>query len=198
MMSPLWSAGLLAAVLQPAADAAAMAHWRELLSADEFGGEQGILIVAAPGAVNQYERIISASDSSAMHISRLYHVISQSKVDRKRFLKYAVRDLAHLDARVRRVTSTFVGNEGTAVDAGPLLVQLSDPNGTVAYAAAVALGKIGDDRTAIALDLWLRYNRVPGDRLREMPHVIKARDEIKARLAAEKAKAEPAKKDAKP
>ena len=185
MIVSLWAAGLLAAAVQPSTHAAAIAHWRELLSADEFGAELRALIAAAPGAIDQYEWIINAPDSRPMHVARLYGVISQSKVDRKHFLKYVVRDLTHLDTRVRRVAATFIGKEGTAADSAPLLVLLSDPEGTVAYAAAVALGKIGDDRTVIALELWLRYNRVPGDPRREMPHVTEARDEIKARLAAQ-------------
>ncbi len=193
MTSPLWAAGLLAAAVQPAAHAAAIAHWRELLSADEFKDERRALIAAAPGAIDQYEWIINAPDSWPMHVSRLYSVISQSNVDRKRFLKYAVRDLANPELRLN--ASYFIGKVGSAVDSAPLLVLLSDPDGTVPPAAALALGKIGDDRTVIALELWLRYNRVPGDPRREMPHVTKARDDIKARLAA---KSPPAKKAAHP
>ncbi len=119
---------------------------------------------------------------------RLYNALGAANVDRKRLLPSALRHLTHTDKGVRHAAIGFVGNAGTAADAGPLLVLVSDPDYYISVPAAAALGKIGDDRTVIALDLWLQYNRVPGDRLREMPHVTAARDQIQARLAAEAAK----------
>jgi len=96
-----------------------------------------------------------------------------------------VRDLGHPDMFVRLCAAQLVGEVGTAADCAPLIALLSDPKGEVGYSAVVALGKIGDDRTVIALDLWLRFHRVPGDPLREFAEAVKARDQIKARLAAQ-------------
>ncbi len=69
-----------------------------------------------------------------------------------------------------------------------MLVMLFDPKVEAVYAATGALALIGDDRTVIALDLWLRIHRRPaewaaGDMTIENA-VIKSRDQIKARLAA--------------
>ncbi len=154
----------------------------------EFKEERQTMIDAAPGAIDQYERMLTAPDTHPWHLSGLYSVILGSNVDQKRFLPAALRHLTHSGDGVRLSATTFVGRVGTAADSGPLLVLLSDPKSEVGYAAARSLGQLGDDRTVIALELWLRFACKPGDDP-AVPQgmaiwVTKARDEIKARLAA--------------
>ena len=181
---PILAACLLSSSLQVAVEQVASARLRTLLSG-EFKEERIILIAAAPRSLGLYKRLLDAPDAPAMHIVGLYFVIGSSNVDGRHFLTTASRHLTHSEVSVRSSAAGFIGKMGTAADSAPLVVLLSDPSGSVTSAAARALGKIGDDRTVVALDLWLQYNRVPGDRLRGMPHVTKARDEIKARLAAQ-------------
>lgn len=146
------------------------------------------LINAAPSMVVHFQHIIDSPVSKSRHIALLYGIIADSEIDRKMFLQSAVRDVGHGDVWVRMAACAFVGAVGTAADSAPLLVMLFDPKIEAVYAATKALALIGDDRTVIALDLWLRIHRRPpewaaGDMTIENA-VIKSRDQIKARLAA--------------
>ncbi len=184
---------------------AVIAHVQELLRGHQDPDSRRILVSAAPQAIWLYYTMMDAPDTHSIYISGLYSVIASSDVDRKRFMPLALRHLTHPKAGVRSAAVTFIGSVGTAADSGPLLVLLSDADpdsNDTAYTVARVLGWIGDERTVVALDVWLLRARKP-DRDPNHPsslvrYVAKARDEIKARLAAEKAKAPPAKNAAKP
>jgi len=168
-----------------------------LLCGIEFKESRTTLIAAAPELADQFRHMIDSPETGLLQRARLYGVVADSKIDRKLFLPSAVRDLGHADVWVRMSACAFVGAVGTAADSAPLLVMLFDPKIQAVYAATRSLALIGDDRTVIALDLWLRIHRRPadwaaGDMTIENA-VIKSRDEIKARLAAA-AKASPAPK----
>ena len=186
----LTAAILASPIHQAIADRLAMDIIIKVLNTRDFKINRAILIDEAPERVNQFRHIIDSPESKSNHIALLYGVIADSKIDRKPFLPSAVRDLGHADDWVRMSACWFVGVTGTAADSAPLLVMLFDPKVEAVYAAAGALALIGDDRTVIALDLWLRIHRRPaewlaGDMTIENA-VIKSRDEIKARLAAAK------------
>lgn len=184
----LAAAVMASPVHQFVADRSATDKVIKLLGGEEFKEDRTALIAAAPSVVLQFRNIIDSPDTDSFHRARLYGVIAESKIDRKPFLPSAVRDLGHADVWLRMSACWFVGVTGTAADSAPLLVMLFDPKVEAVYAAAGALALIGDDRTVIALDLWLRIHRRPaewlaGDMTIENA-VIKSRDEIKVRLAA--------------
>jgi len=167
--------------------------WYPLLEGCEFKEDRDKLIAAAPLALNDFEEIINDPKSSSMHFSGLYSVITDAKVDRKRFLKPALRDLNHADATVRRVAAAFVGNVGGGPEftAPLLMLTLHDSDADVTNAARRALGQVGDASTVVALEHLIRFDSGKPNKLDRAKAFGDTRDEIKARLAAA-AKAAPA------
>ncbi len=148
-------------------------------------------------AVEAYEAILNDPASNALHVGRLYSVIINAKVDYKRFLKPALRDLNHDDATVRRLAASFAGkaDAGSEFAAPLMMLMLYDPKAEVSIAAREALGKVGDASTVVALEHLIRFGTGKPDtppRNKELAEAfVVTRDQIKARLAAA-AKAAPA------
>ena len=171
--------------------------WYSSLEEDEFQEISLKLIEAAPEAVGDFEAIINDPDASPLHMLRLYYVLGKSKVDHKRFLKSALRDLNHAQAIVRDGAATFAGNVGGGPEfSAPLLMMmLHDPDASAGCAAHIALGKIGDAGTVVAFEHMIRFGTGKPETPERTAAVTKAftatRDQIKARLAAA-AKAAPA------
>ena len=191
-------------IVQPTYGKRSIAHVQELLSYVHFRDCAPSLISAAPRDIELYDQILNTPTDDIRNFVGLYSVIAHSQVDRKRFLPSALRHLTHDDARVRASACSFIANVGTAADSGPLLILLSDysSDSMPAYTAARALSDIGDDRTVIALDVWLKFARKsdgdPNHPTSLVRYVTQHRNILKARLAAEKAKALPAKNTDKP
>ncbi len=165
-------------------------RWLPLLEGDEFKEDCDTLIEAAPKAIDEFEAIINDPSSLPIHVGRLYGVIMGAKVDRKRFLKPALRDLNHEDANVRFSAALFVGRVGGGPEfSAPLLIlALHDPKAEVSIAAMGALGKVGDGATVVALEHLIRFGYGKQDTPERAKAVAKAfgdtRDQIKVRLAA--------------
>jgi len=196
-MTHLLLASLVAIVaLQEPAKPHPGEKWYTSLSGYEFESAAR-LIKAAPGAIDDFEAIINDPNVRPMHVTRLYYVLSKSKVDHKRFLKSALRDLNYAQAIVRDAAAMFAGNVGGGPEfAAPLLMMLlHDPDNSAACAAHIALGKIGDEGTVVAFEHMIRFGHGQQETPERAKAVAKAfgdtRDEIKARLAAA-AKAGPA------
>ena len=88
---------------------------------------------------------------------------------------------------------SYLAQIGSSRDCAPIVAILSDREWTNSIAAAKTLAAIGDQRSLIAIDVWLNSSsprRHEGEKLTEMvrKNVIKYRDELKARLEKEKAK----------
>lgn len=164
--------------------------WYPSLEADEFHEVSLKLIEVAPKAIDDFEAIINNSNAHHLHMSRLYYVLGESKVDHKRFLKSALRDLNHADAIVRVGAATFAGDVGGGSEfAAPLLMMLlHDSDNSAGCAAHIALRKIGDEGTVVAFEHMIRFGTGQQDTPERAKAVAKAfgetRDQIKARLAA--------------
>lgn len=167
-------------------DSRSMAKWLELLNEDDGLAGHQILVNAAPTAIDDFEKILNDPKTDRFRLGRLYSVLAEAKIDHNRFLKPAFRDLQHKDPIMRGIAAHFLGKVGSPRETGPLLVLLSDSDISVVFAALYALGKIGDDRTIVALNLWQRFNNDPKDYPKDQTSpwktVNKVRDEIQARL----------------
>jgi len=158
-------------------DENSLAEWRKL--------SESVPLLQA-----DFEAIMNDPKCNPEHLSGLYGLLGATKVDRKRFLKAASRDLNHDDATVRRFAAGFVGR----ADAGPefaaplMMLMLYDPKAEVSIAAREALGKVGDASTVVALEHLIRFgtgqpDTPPRNKLLAEAFVV-TRDQIKARLAA--------------
>ena len=174
-------------------------YWFGPLSADEFKNEFRELVDAAPKNIDEFEAILNHPLSRPGHVSRMYAVFARAKVDHKRFIRSALRDLNHKDAMVRSAAADYAGNVGGGAEfAAPLLMLiLHDPNGDVSIAAMTALGKVGDEGTVVALEHLMQFGYGKKDEPERAKAVAaafgKVRDEIKVRLAAKAKDAPPAK-----
>lgn len=166
--------------------------WYPSLEADEFHEVSLKLIEIAPKAIDDFEAILNDHKAFSMHVSRLYYILGESRVDHKRILKSALRDLNHADAIVRNGAATFAGKVGGGPEfAAPLLMMLlHDPDTSAGCAAHIALGKIGDAGTVVAFEHMICFGYGKQDTPERAKAVAKAfgdtRDQIKARLAAAK------------
>ena len=166
--------------------------WYSLLEGEEFRENSLKLIAIAPEAAGDFEAIVNDPNVESIYVSRLYYVLGKSKVDHKRFLKLALRDLNHAEERVRCSAATFAGNVGGGPEfAAPLLMlMLHDPDTSVTNAARRALGQVGDAGTVVALEHLIRFGTGKPEtpkRAKELTAAFtETRDEIKARLAAAK------------
>lgn len=163
------------------------------LQGTEFKEQHSELVGAAPGIFPLLGHWLARPGGDAMDIRRVYVVLRDSPGDRSRFLPQAVQHLAHSDPWVRVRAAEFIGRAGTPAEATPLLaLVVADPGLDVFNFSLAAIERIGDERTAVALELWLRFDKRFEDRKVAEP-VQAARSHILARLDAEK-KAKPAPK----
>lgn len=153
------------------------------------------LFAIAPYKIDFFGRILNDPNSGSYRICRTYVVLEWAKIDHKQFLPAALRDVLHKNPNVRRKAVQYIGIAGSGSETGLLMMMLADPKPEVVVASWTALRKIGDDRTVVALNLWLKYNPEPKDHPKDknsMQKVLtKVRDDIQIRLDAAK-KAPPA------
>ena len=150
------------------------------------------LFVIAPYKLEFLGRILNDPTSSSYRICRTYCVIGKAKIDHKLFLPAALRDVAHDNSNIRLRATWFIGVTGSGQETGPLMKLLFDSDADVVSATMHALRKIGDDRTIVALNIWLRSNpeleNTPANKskLQIRQSMIMVRDGIQARLDAAK------------
>lgn len=154
-------------------------------------------IAVAPYKIEFLGRILNDPTSSSYRICRTYGVIGQAKIDHKLFLSAALRDVSHDNSNIRLRATWFIGVAGSGSETKPLMKLLLDSDADVVSATMHALRKIGDDRTVVALNIWLRYNpeleNIPANKskLQIRQSMIMVRDGIQSRIDAAK-KAPPA------
>ena len=150
------------------------------------------LFVIAPYKLEFLGRVLSDPTSSSYRICRTYCVIGHAKIDHKLFLSAALRDVSHDHANIRLRATWFIGVAGSGSETKPLMKLLFDSDADVVSVAMHALRKIGDDRTIVALNIWLRYNpeleNIPANKskLQIRQSMIMVRDGIQTRLDAAK------------
>ncbi len=150
------------------------------------------LIAVAPKEIEFFAAIIDNPKSSFYRLCRTYYVLDRAKIDHKRFLSSALRDVLSDNASLRSTATDYIGKAGSANESGVLLMLLSDPEYSVVHSAVLVLSNKGDDRTVVALNIWLRHNpeieNTPANRIKVLPRraVISVRDTIQARLDAAK------------
>jgi hypothetical protein len=157
------------------------ARLRERLKPDEGGWFERLVAAGGdtPAAFDVYADFLADGDDEHLVIATLIALRVIDK-DRSRFLPAALGLLNHPRPMVRFDAVQLVGAIGSARDAAPVAVLLSDENWDVMNAAARTLAKIGGDREVVAFDVWLRTTR---RRKEDIAHVVKCRDELRARLA---------------
>ena len=173
-----------------------VSHVRSLLIVfdADCGDSEGFrkLVDIAPSLLREFEAILADPASNASHRGGLYRVIWAAKIDPSRFLKFALLDLSHPDARVRHNASDFARVAGGGPEfAAPLLMMiLHNLANSAAGSAMRALGKVGDTGTIVALEHLIRFGSGKQEtpkRAKEVAEAFgKTLDEIKARLAAAK------------
>lgn len=183
---------MLTVTLQPPAQEKPLTPKQEAAILQMLGGDDTFLEAEfaqlggfSSAAFPLYCRILDAKDEDRYLVVRTLYVLSQIKEDRSQFVDRALSRLAHSHPSVRRTAVELLAQIGSSRDAAPVVALLSDKEWTISFAAAKTLATIGDQRTLIAMDVWLNTNVYKDDeQLRE--HIIKCRDELKARLDKEK------------
>lgn len=96
--------------------------------------------------------------------------------------------MSHPQSSVRRSALILLAKIGSTRETAPSVALLSDPDLTVAVAAAKTLAEIGDERTLQAMDIWLNAHRDREGQTMELVrgHVTKHRDTLKQRLDSAK------------
>ncbi len=102
------------------------------------------------------------------------------------FILASLNKLVDPEPEIRMFALKLLGVIGTEQEIGPIIVMLSDEENEVSYAAAVALAAIGNERTVIAFDLWIKSpsNKAKVSKLKDMKQ---CREELRVRLDKEKA-----------
>ena len=72
---------------------------------------------AAPDAQDSFEKILNDPNTQWEYKAEVYFVLSNSKIDQKRFLMLAMRDLLHEKPRVRWFATIFIGVAGSGAEA---------------------------------------------------------------------------------
>lgn len=165
---------------------------QELLTPKDFTDGRETLLKIGIGAFEAYDRLLVDPNLPSQKVVLIYHVLMDLDVDRQRFHQPAIQHIMHSDPYVRLNAAKLLGEIGSQQDIAPLVALLGDQSYYVINNSATALKSIGDQSTIIAYNVWLNsghYNE-PGV-LRK--HVIRCRDELKARLAKEKKEASPTK-----
>ncbi len=176
----------------PASDESAV---RELLNAIEFKQEERDELAKlggySPAAFSLYIRILDDPKENANMAARTLLVLSKIKADRSQFLERVVAMLAHSRSSVRQYAVELLAQIGSERDAAPIVALLWDEAWEIPFAAANTLVAIGDRRSLTAMDVWLNssihYADAAGYAV-QRKHVIKCREQLKARLDEAKAK----------
>jgi HEAT repeat protein len=161
-------------------------HWQDIRDSlreevDYFRNKQHPLVSLGEKAFPAYVKILEAKDAEPGDICSVFEILVQVKGDRSRFLEYAVNGLADKQFLTRLAAVELLGQIGSEKDAAPVVALLSDERREASFAAAKTLAAIGDRRTVVAFDVWLRSGNHWQDR-ELLQHVTKRRDELKARL----------------
>ncbi len=164
---------------------------RELLKAIEFkqGARDELAKLGgySSNAFPLYARILDDPKENGRMAVRTLIVLSEIKADRSQFLERAVAKLAHTRPSVRRTAVGLLAQIGSERDAAPIVALLWDEAWEIPFAAADTLVAIGDRRSLAAMDVWLNSSIHYADAAGQRKHVIKCREELKARLDKEKA-----------
>lgn len=171
---------------------------KELLNAEEFKQRERDALAKLGGyslaAFHLYAQILDSDRKEDYYIiQRVLRVLAEPtfKADRSQFLDRAIDKMTHWHSGVRRGALQLVAVIGSAADAAPVVVLLSDAEWTNAIVAAKTLATIGNRRTVAAMDVWLQSTIRPVDwngpaHAIVRGEVAKARDELKQRLDKEK------------
>lgn len=160
-----------------------------LIGADDFGPEEqrqfDEVIQAGSKYFSIYESILNDPITIDFEIRRLFYFLSLIKDDASCFMDKALQYLSDGKRDVKHSIIQFIGNHGSKRDLSVLVSLLYDKELPVVGAAAQALSKIGDERAAIALKIWL-----DSDSHRDIPQqkdfVANCRAELILRLEKEK------------
>lgn len=167
---------------------------RELLNAEEFKQEERDELAKlgglSPAAFPLFARILDDPKEDGSVAVRTLRVLSEIKADRSQFLERAVAKLAHSHPSIRRTAVELLAQIGSERDAAPIVALLWDEAWEIPFATANTLVAIGDRRALTAMDVWLNssihYADAAGYAV-QRKHVIKCREQLKARLDKEKA-----------
>ena len=167
---------------------------RQLLEQDEDYDEKELARLGAftPAAFPLYCRILDDPKEHRWIVGRTLYTLSIIKADRGQFVDRAVAKLTSPHISLRRGAVELLAQIGSPRDATPVVALLSDKEWTISISAAKTLAAIGDERTLVALDIWLNSGSYQDHKVvRE--HVMKSRDELKERLEKEKKQKPPEK-----
>lgn len=136
-----------------------------------------------------YEAILSDPKSDPYTVERTFAILREVDADRSQFRDYAVQRLADPNWDLRTAALFLLEKIGGPRETPPIVAILSDKKPGVARGAATVLLAIGDERTVVAMDVWLN-----SDMRRDDPrgdewvrkHVAECRDKLKQRLEKEK------------
>lgn len=162
---------------------------RMLLDVEPNSTSRQTLVGMGRRAFPVYEAILSDPKSDPYRVERTFAILREVDADRGQFLEYTVQRLADPNWDVRTNALFLLERIGGPRETPPIVAMLSDKKPGVARGAATVLLAIGDQRTAVAMDIWLN-----SDMRRDDPrgdewvrkHVAECRDKLKQRL--EKAK----------
>jgi HEAT repeat protein len=132
-----------------------------------------------------YEAILSDPKSDPYSVERTFAILREVDADRRQFLEYAVQRLADANSDIRAAALFLLEKIGSPRDAQPVVALLSDKKSLIAEAAATVLLALGDQRTVVAMDVWLN-SESHRDKEWLRKHVAKCRAELKQRLGKAK------------
>lgn len=125
----------------------------ETLSGDEYPRDR--LIQYGFKYYPVYYDLLQEASTEALVKMRIMNVLAECVGDRSQFLEPARRGMADTDAGVRREAVLLIPHVGGGKYSAAVAVLLSDPDRTVAYAAAKSLTEIGGPSEIVAFDIWL-------------------------------------------
>ena len=135
-------------------------------------------------AFPNYLEILKDKNVTAKEQERILLLLTPIKADRKAFVRPTVELLSNKESKVRLAALKLLAEIGEPKNCAPVLVFLGVKDQATITQAAKTLAAIGNDKTVIAMNVYLangNYNK--GDKTEEI--VRKYRDQLKARLQKE-------------
>jgi hypothetical protein len=118
-------------------------------------GEVSKIVALGERVYPAFEAILSDPAVTTSEALRVFEQLAYMAGDRSRFAPYVVRRLAAYRPRLSSLIQ-LLGDIGSRRDTAPLVALLYDSNPIVVQDALEALGKLGGEREAAAIDIWLK------------------------------------------